>query len=60
MGRPKLPANQKRSEVYFIRLTKSELAQLRRVANAANVQLSEWARSVLLQAYARRSGHASD
>ena len=52
MGRPKLPANQKRSEVYFIRLTKSELAQLRRVANAANVQLSEWARSVLLQAAA--------
>lgn len=51
-GRPELPANERKSSVLVIRLTKEERAL---VEKAAGGNVSRWARDALLQA-ARRCG----
>jgi len=48
MGRPKLPPDQRRTEVFSVRLTTKELAQIVVVAKRAKLDPVEWGRKRLL------------
>jgi hypothetical protein len=48
MGRPKLPPDQRRTEVFSVRLTLKELAQIDAAAKRAQLDPHDWARMHLL------------
>jgi hypothetical protein len=50
MGRPKLPSDQRRTEVVSFRITKSELAQIKQAAKNSITELKDWARNAVLKA----------
>jgi hypothetical protein len=50
MGRPKLPRGEAKGRVLSLRLTRDEERSVDAAARVAKVKVSEWARSVLLNA----------
>jgi hypothetical protein len=50
MGRPKLPPDQRRTEVFSVRITKAELAKLKTAAKASIQDVKDWARNTMLKA----------
>lgn len=49
MGRPKLPPEQRRSEVFAVRFTKAELGRIERAAKKAKLDPKDWARNCLIE-----------
>jgi len=50
MGRPKLPPEQRRTEVFSLRITRAELAKLKAAAKASIQDVKDWARNTMLKA----------
>ena len=48
MGRPKLPPKERKTEVFSIRVTKDELAQINAAAKRAGAEPRDWAKTRLL------------
>jgi hypothetical protein len=47
-GRPKLPDDERRDATLLVRLTRADMKAIEAAAKAAGVNVSEWARRVLL------------
>jgi len=55
MGRPPLPAKDVRSDLIRLRVTRAEKATLAAAAKRAEIDVSEWLRSLGLREAAKRS-----
>lgn len=55
MGRPPIPAEERRGERITVRFTDEERAELERVAQVAGLPIAEWIRTAALRAARRRT-----
>jgi len=55
MGRPKLPPEERRTEVFSVRITKAELSKLKHAAKRSIQDVKDWARKTMLSAASSKS-----